>query len=202
MRDGKLVGVPLSKDTRKKLMLLRKKRGRLQEALKKKKVLAQLRVKGCVVKAKAWSGGAVTVTGLSSMEIPIKRFPCPICPSATYALQGCSAGPPRRQASAEDLRPQRPPALPGLWQAQQLTTQSLETPGQASEAGRVPMLQMSTPLLELAAPGPPRLLLPGAAHQQGLGTDEDEVPAARKRPIAGPASAAGSGPAREINSTD
>ncbi|XP_010793568.1 zinc finger protein 865-like [Notothenia coriiceps] len=88
MRDGKLVGVPLSKDTRKKLMLLRKKRGRLQEALKKKKILAQLRVKGCVVKAKSWSGGAVTVTGLSSMEIPIKRFPCPICPSATYALPG------------------------------------------------------------------------------------------------------------------
>ncbi|KAK5883316.1 hypothetical protein CesoFtcFv8_019657 [Champsocephalus esox] len=110
MRDGKLVGVPLSKDTRKKLMLLRKKRGRLQEALKKKKILAQLRVKGCVMKAKSWSGGAVTVTGLSSMEIPIKRFPCPICPSATYALPGAllvhraARHPPRTSGRSARLR--------------------------------------------------------------------------------------------------
>ncbi|XP_060916438.1 uncharacterized protein LOC132991641 [Labrus mixtus] len=88
MRDGKLVGVPLSKDTRKKLLMLRKRRGKLQAQLNKKKLLAQLRVKGSVMKVKSWTGGAVTVTGLSSMDIPIKRFPCPICPSAMYAKQG------------------------------------------------------------------------------------------------------------------
>lgn len=88
MRDGKLVGVPLSKDTRRKLILLRKKRGKLQAQLNKKKLLAQLRSKGGVMKVKSWSGGAVRVTGLTSMDVPIKRFPCPICPSATYAKQG------------------------------------------------------------------------------------------------------------------
>lgn len=88
MRDGKLVGVPLSKDTRKKLLILRKKRGKLQAQLNKKKMLAQLRIKGGVMKVKSWSGGAVRVTGLSSMDIPLKRFPCPICPSTMYAKQG------------------------------------------------------------------------------------------------------------------
>ncbi|XP_028298586.1 uncharacterized protein LOC114460915 [Gouania willdenowi] len=88
MRDGKLVGVPLSKDTRKKLILLRRRRGRLQAALNKKKMLAQLRVKGGEMKVKSWVGGAVKVTGLTSMETPLKRFPCPICPSAMYAKQG------------------------------------------------------------------------------------------------------------------
>ncbi|XP_023270441.1 uncharacterized protein LOC111661185 [Seriola lalandi dorsalis] len=88
MRDGKLVGVPLSKDTRRKLMILRKKRGKLQAQLNKKKLLAQLRMKGGVMKVKSWSGGAVRVTGLTSMDIPIKRFPCPICPSTTYAKHG------------------------------------------------------------------------------------------------------------------
>ncbi|KAM6904328.1 uncharacterized protein PEZ65_018995 [Lycodopsis pacificus] len=88
MRDGKLVGVPLSKDTRKKLLVLRKRRGRLQAQLKKKKIQAQLRVKGGLMRVKWWSGGAVRVTGLTSMDVPIKRFPCPICPSATYAKQG------------------------------------------------------------------------------------------------------------------
>lgn len=88
MRDGKLVGVPLSKDTRRKLLILRKRRGKLQAQINKKKMLAQLRIKGGVMKVKSWSGGAVRVTGLTSMDVPIKRFPCPICPSATYAKQG------------------------------------------------------------------------------------------------------------------
>lgn len=88
MRDGKLVGVPLSKDTRRKLMILRKKRGKLQAQLNKKKLLAQLRIKGGVMKVKSWCGGAVRVMGLTSMDVPVKRFPCPICPSTTYAKQG------------------------------------------------------------------------------------------------------------------
>lgn len=88
MRDGKLVGVPLSKDTRRKLLILRKKRGKLQAQVNKKKMLAQLRIKGSMMRVKSWSGGVVKVSGLTSMDIPIKRFPCPICPSATYARQG------------------------------------------------------------------------------------------------------------------
>ncbi|XP_038158744.1 uncharacterized protein LOC119795013 [Cyprinodon tularosa] len=88
MRDGKLVGVPLSKDTRRKLMILRRKKGKLQAHINRKKLLAQLRIKGGVMKVKSWCGGAVRVTGLTSMDIPLKRFPCPICPSATYAKQG------------------------------------------------------------------------------------------------------------------
>lgn len=88
MRDGKLVGVPLSKDTRRKLMVLRKRRGKLQAQLNKKKLLAQLRMKGGAMKVKTWCGGAVRVAGLTSMDVPLKRFPCPICPSATYAKQG------------------------------------------------------------------------------------------------------------------
>ncbi|XP_061597478.1 uncharacterized protein LOC133460748 isoform X1 [Cololabis saira] len=88
MRDGKLVGVPLSEDTRRKLLLIRRKRGKLAVQINKKKLLAQLRIKGCVMKVKSWSGGAVRVTGLTSMEVPIKRFPCPICRSTTYAKQG------------------------------------------------------------------------------------------------------------------
>lgn len=88
MRDGKLVGVPLSKDTRRKLMILRRKKGRLQAHINRKKLLAQLRMKGGVMKVKSWCGGAVRVTGLTSMDVPLKRFPCPICPSATYAKQG------------------------------------------------------------------------------------------------------------------
>ncbi|XP_062265263.1 uncharacterized protein LOC133972068 [Platichthys flesus] len=88
MRDGKLVGVPLSKDTRKKLLILRKRRGRLQAQINKKKLLAQLRMKGGIMRVKSWSGGAVKVSGLTSMEIPLKRFPCPICPSTTYAKHG------------------------------------------------------------------------------------------------------------------
>ncbi|XP_071399603.1 zinc finger protein 865-like [Centroberyx affinis] len=87
MRDGKLVGVPLSKATRRKLMVLRKRRGKLQAQLNRKKLLAQLRIKGGVMKVKSWCGGAVRVTGLTSMEVPVKRFPCPICPSTTYAKQ-------------------------------------------------------------------------------------------------------------------
>ncbi|XP_062292033.1 zinc finger protein 865-like [Scomber scombrus] len=88
MRDGKLVGVPLSKDTRKKLLILRKRRGRLQAQLNKKKLLAQLKMKGGLTKVKSWSGGAVKVTRITSVDVPIKRFPCPICPSTTYAKQG------------------------------------------------------------------------------------------------------------------
>lgn len=88
MRDGKLVGVPLSKDTRRKLLLLRKRRGKLQAQINKKKMLAQLRVKSGIMRVKSWCGGAVRVTGLTSMDVPIKRFPCPICPSTTYAKQG------------------------------------------------------------------------------------------------------------------
>lgn len=88
MRDGKLVGVPLSKDTRRKLLILRKKRGKLQAQLNKKKMLVQLRIKGRVMKVRSWCGGAVRVTGLTSVDIPTKRFPCPICPSATYAKLG------------------------------------------------------------------------------------------------------------------
>lgn len=88
MRDGKLVGVPLSKDTRRKLMILRKKRGKLQAQLNRKKLMAQLRIKGGGMTVRSWTGGAVRVTGLTSMDVPFKRFPCPICPSATYAKQG------------------------------------------------------------------------------------------------------------------
>lgn len=88
MRDGKLVGIPLSKDTRKKLLLLRRKQGKLQAQINRKKLLAQLRVKGAVMKVKSWSGGAVRVSGLTSLDIPIKCFPCPICPSTTYAKKG------------------------------------------------------------------------------------------------------------------
>ncbi|MEQ2163292.1 hypothetical protein GOODEAATRI_028615, partial [Goodea atripinnis] len=88
MRDGKLVGIPLSKDTRRKLMILRRKKGRLQAHINRKKLLAQLRMKGGAIKVKSWCGGAVKVTGLTSMDVPLKRFPCPICPSATYAKQG------------------------------------------------------------------------------------------------------------------
>ncbi|KAM3858540.1 zinc finger protein 865 [Diretmus argenteus] len=86
MRDGKLVGVPLSKSTRRKLMILRKRRGKLQAQLNRKKLLAQLRNKGGL-RVKSWCGGAVKVTGLTSMEVNVKRFPCPICPSTTYAKQ-------------------------------------------------------------------------------------------------------------------
>ncbi|CAG5888722.1 unnamed protein product [Menidia menidia] len=88
MRDGRLVGVPLSEDTRRKLMVLRRKRGRLQAQFNKKKLLAQLKLKGGGVRVKTWCGGAVRVTGLTSMDVPLKRFPCPICPSTTYAKLG------------------------------------------------------------------------------------------------------------------
>ncbi|XP_034017395.1 LOW QUALITY PROTEIN: uncharacterized protein LOC117502448 [Thalassophryne amazonica] len=88
MRDGKLVGVPLSKDTRRKLMILRKKRGKLQMQINQKKLLAQLRIRGGGLKVKTWCGGVVRVTGLTSMDVPVKRFPCPICPSTTYSKQG------------------------------------------------------------------------------------------------------------------
>ncbi|XP_054620162.1 sal-like protein 3 isoform X2 [Dunckerocampus dactyliophorus] len=88
MRDGKLVGVPLSKETRRKLLMLRKRRGRLQAHINKKKLLAQLRVCGGAAAIKSWSGGAVRVAGLMSMEVPIKRFPCCVCPSAAYARMG------------------------------------------------------------------------------------------------------------------
>ncbi|KAM4539399.1 uncharacterized protein PAE49_020256 [Odontesthes bonariensis] len=88
MRDGRLVGVPLSEDTRRKLMILRKKRGKLQAQLNKKKLLVQLKMKGGGMKVKSWCGGAVRVTGLTSMDVPLKRFPCPICPSTTYAKRG------------------------------------------------------------------------------------------------------------------
>lgn len=87
MRDGKLVGVPLSKETRRKLLMLRKKRDKLQAQLNKNKMLAQLRMKSDM-RVKSWYGGAVRVTGLTSVDIPMKRFLCPICPSATYAMLG------------------------------------------------------------------------------------------------------------------
>ncbi|XP_046875046.1 zinc finger protein 865 [Hypomesus transpacificus] len=87
MRGGQLVGVPLSKETKRKLMIMRRKRGRMQQQLARKKLLAQLRIKGGGMNVKAWQGGAVRVTGLTSMETPIKRFPCPICPSTTYSRQ-------------------------------------------------------------------------------------------------------------------
>lgn len=85
MRDGKLVGVPLSKATRRKLIILKKRRGKFMAQLNRKKLLAQLRVKGGAMRIKSWSGGVVKVTNLTSMELQVKRFPCPICPSATYA---------------------------------------------------------------------------------------------------------------------
>lgn len=88
MRDGKLVGVPLSKETRRKLLMLKRRRGKLQAQLNKKKMLAQLKMKSDVIKVKSWCGGAVRVVGLTSMDIPIKRFLCPVCPSATYAKHG------------------------------------------------------------------------------------------------------------------
>lgn len=88
MRDGKLVGVPLSKDTRRKLMMLRRRRGKRQAQFNRKKLLAQIRKKGCIMKVKSWCGGAVKVTGLTCMDVPLKRFPCPICPSTMYAKQG------------------------------------------------------------------------------------------------------------------
>ncbi|XP_019745856.1 sal-like protein 3 isoform X1 [Hippocampus comes] len=88
MRDGKLVGVPLSKETRRKLLLLRRRRGRMLAQINKKKLLAQLRVRGGLSAVRSWSGGAVKVSGLLSMEVPIKRFLCPVCPNATYARRG------------------------------------------------------------------------------------------------------------------
>ncbi|XP_024152420.1 uncharacterized protein LOC112161495 [Oryzias melastigma] len=88
MRDGKLVGVPLSEDTRRKLMILRRKRGKLQAQIKQKKLLAQLRIKGGIMKVKSWCGGAVRVTGLTSLDVSMKRFPCPVCPSTTYTKRG------------------------------------------------------------------------------------------------------------------
>lgn len=88
MRDGKLVGVPLSKETKRKLMLLRRKRGRLQAQINRKKLLVQLRMRGGVLKVKSWRGGAVRVTGLRSLDVPVKRFPCPMCPSSTFCRQG------------------------------------------------------------------------------------------------------------------
>ncbi|XP_049606724.1 zinc finger protein 865 [Syngnathus scovelli] len=88
MRDGKLVGVPLSRETRRKLLLLRKRRGRMLAQINKKKLLAQLRVRGGLLAVKSWSGGAVKVSGLLSMDVAIKRFPCPVCPGATYTRKG------------------------------------------------------------------------------------------------------------------
>lgn len=87
MRDGKLVGVPLSKETRRKLLLLRRKRGKLHAQMNRKKLLAQLKMKGNL-KVKSWCGGAVRVTGLTSMVVPFKRFPCSICSSNTFSKQG------------------------------------------------------------------------------------------------------------------
>uniref|UniRef100_A0A3B4BDR7 C2H2-type domain-containing protein n=1 Tax=Periophthalmus magnuspinnatus TaxID=409849 RepID=A0A3B4BDR7_9GOBI len=88
MRDGKLVGVPLSKETRRKLLLLRRRRGRLQAQINRRKLLAQLRVRGNLLKVKSWRGGAVKVSGLSSLTVSLKRFPCPMCPSSTFTKQG------------------------------------------------------------------------------------------------------------------
>ncbi|XP_072304351.1 zinc finger protein 865 [Eucyclogobius newberryi] len=79
MRDGKLVGVPLSKETKKKLMHLRRKRGKFHAQLTRRKLLAHLRVRGGLLTVKAWKGGAVKVAGLSSLAVPLKRFPCPMC---------------------------------------------------------------------------------------------------------------------------
>ncbi|CAL8292771.1 unnamed protein product [Merluccius merluccius] len=110
MRDGKLVGVPLSKATRRKLLMIRKKRGKMQAQLNRKKLLAQLRIKGGQMKIKSWCGGPVKVTGLSSMEVALKRFPCPVCPSTMYSrraallLHHAVRHPPRSSGRGARLR--------------------------------------------------------------------------------------------------
>ncbi|KAJ0055278.1 hypothetical protein NL108_013604 [Boleophthalmus pectinirostris] len=88
MRDGKLVGVPLSKETRRKLLMLKRRRGRLQAQINRRKMLAQLRAKGSQVKVKSWRGGAVKVSGLSSLTVSLKRFPCPMCSCSTFSKEG------------------------------------------------------------------------------------------------------------------
>ncbi|KAK7899303.1 hypothetical protein WMY93_020156 [Mugilogobius chulae] len=88
MRDGKLVGVPLSKETKRKLLQLRRKRGKLQAQMNRRKLLAHVRVRGGLLKVKSWRGGAVKVSGLSSLTVPLKRFPCPMCPCSTFSKQG------------------------------------------------------------------------------------------------------------------
>lgn len=88
MRDGKLVGVPLSKETKRKLLQLRRKRGKLQAQMNRKKLLAQLRFKGSLLQVKSWRGGAVKVSAISSMSVLLKRFPCPICSSSTFSKPG------------------------------------------------------------------------------------------------------------------
>lgn len=60
----------------------------MQQQLNRKKLLVQLmRIRGGGLRVRTWRGGAVRISGLSSMEVPVKRFPCPICPSTTFSRQ-------------------------------------------------------------------------------------------------------------------
>ncbi|XP_013997324.1 zinc finger protein 865 [Salmo salar] len=87
MRGGQLVGVALNKATSRRLKVMKRKKGIMHEKLKQKKLLAQLlRMRGGY-RVRQWCGGVVKVSGLSSMEVPIKRFPCQYCPSTTFASQ-------------------------------------------------------------------------------------------------------------------
>ncbi|KAJ8000028.1 hypothetical protein DPEC_G00200560 [Dallia pectoralis] len=88
MRGGQLMGVALNDANRRRLKLVKRKKTILHEKLKQKKLLAQLlRMRGGGYRVRKWHGGSVKVTGLSSMEVPIKRFPCQYCPSTIFSSQ-------------------------------------------------------------------------------------------------------------------
>ncbi|CAL1583647.1 unnamed protein product [Knipowitschia caucasica] len=89
MRDGKLVGVPLSKDTERKLLQLRRRRGKIQAQINRRRLIAQLRGRrDGLLRATWWRGGVVKVSGLNSMLVPLRHFPCPMCSCCVFSRAG------------------------------------------------------------------------------------------------------------------
>ncbi|XP_062386296.1 zinc finger protein 865 [Sardina pilchardus] len=85
---GPLMGY-MNHDNSKRYRLMRRKKRRLQRQLKRKKwILAQiLRSRGGAGGGGTWRVGRLKFRGLRSLEIHLKRFPCPLCPSTTFSRQ-------------------------------------------------------------------------------------------------------------------
>lgn len=79
----------MNHDNSKRYRLMRRRKRRLQKQLKRKKwILAQiLRSRGGARGGATWRVGRLKFRGLRSLDIHLKRFPCPLCPSTTFSRQ-------------------------------------------------------------------------------------------------------------------
>ncbi|KAG1960579.1 zinc finger protein [Pimephales promelas] len=131
-------------------LYLKRKKCRLQQQLKRKKWIAQLKWAkftggglGLNVGGSTWRAGRLRFRGLRSLIVPLKSYSCPVCPFTTFSshiilsVHRVTRHPPRKHGRPDS------PALHSLWETFSKATDSSPSSGPPPLSRGVLLLSMS-----------------------------------------------------------